>query len=220
MNHMNDQKSQTKVEELSNKIDGIVSDIKDKISGLRSELEGLETHLGRMEEFKNDLHDLSTILEQPEPQAIETAATQPPETIDVQKETKLQSVSEEKESDPTLVPEGVNDENKDTPVQEIDDGSLNSQYQSAKPNLSEKLSSGGSSDLKVAIGVNERFTFVNDLFNKDVGAFDKAIRVLNEKTSFEDAEGYIRSELASNYSWKEEDPNVNIFMEIVKKRFN
>ena len=87
-------------------------------------------------------------------------------------------------------------------------------------NLIEKLSSVTHSDLKLAMGVNERFTFVNDLFNKDVGAFDKAIRELNEKDSYKDAEGYIRSELVNSLHWYEEDPNVTNFIEIVKKRFN
>ncbi len=54
--------------------------------------------------------------------------------------------------------------------------------------------------IKEVIGVNEKFLFINELFNGDIEVYHEVIAVLNEKGSMQAAFDYL-NELAGKYSW-------------------
>ena len=70
-------------------------------------------------------------------------------------------------------------------------------------------------DLKKAIGLNDRFRFRNDLFNKDEKLMLETIEALNGLASMNEAKTY----LSSRFTWKEDDATVVYFYEILERKF-
>lgn len=70
-------------------------------------------------------------------------------------------------------------------------------------------------DLKKAIGLNDRFRFRNDLFNKDEKLMIETIEALNGFASMNEAKTY----LSSRFTWKEDDATVVYFYEILERKF-
>ncbi len=76
------------------------------------------------------------------------------------------------------------------------------------------------SNLRTAIGINEKFIFVRDLFNGSSEAFDSAIDSINQAADLTTAESYISSGPSSKYNWKSQNKFVRAdFMELVQRRF-
>ena len=73
------------------------------------------------------------------------------------------------------------------------------------------------SDINTAIGINEKFQFINELFEGNLNEYTAAINQLNNYTSFSEAESYINS-IKEIYKWKEENPIVEKFMSIIKRK--
>ena len=70
-------------------------------------------------------------------------------------------------------------------------------------------------DLKKAIGLNDRFRFRNDLFNKDEKLMLDTIEALNGLANMSDAKAY----LSARFAWKEDDASVVYFYEILERKF-
>lgn len=70
-------------------------------------------------------------------------------------------------------------------------------------------------DLKKAIGLNDRFRFRNDLFNKDEKLMLETIEALNGLANMSDAKAY----LSARFTWKEDDASVVYFYEILERKF-
>ena len=70
-------------------------------------------------------------------------------------------------------------------------------------------------DLKKAIGLNDRFRFRNDLFNKDEKLMLDTIEALNGLANMSDAKAY----LSARFTWKEDDASVVYFYEILERKF-
>jgi hypothetical protein len=70
-------------------------------------------------------------------------------------------------------------------------------------------------DLKKAIGLNDRFRFRNDLFNKDEKLMLDTIEALNGLATMSEAKAY----LSARFTWKEDDASVVYFYEILERKF-
>lgn len=70
-------------------------------------------------------------------------------------------------------------------------------------------------DLKKAIGLNDRFRFRNDLFNKDEKLMLDTIEALNGLANMSDAKAY----LSARFTWNEDDASVVYFYEILERKF-
>ncbi len=87
--------------------------------------------------------------------------------------------------------------------------------------LSEPVStnvSGNSSSKKLEITLNQKFQFINDLFNQNATEYGLAIDQLNASENWDDADTYIQS-LKSIYNWKDANENFKRLKELTKKRF-
>jgi hypothetical protein len=73
-------------------------------------------------------------------------------------------------------------------------------------------------DLKAAIGINEKFRFINELFHGNANEYHVAITQVNNFTSRAEAENYIAG-LKDVYNWGEDTEIVLEFMELVERRF-
>jgi hypothetical protein len=74
------------------------------------------------------------------------------------------------------------------------------------------------SSKKLEISINQKFQFINELFNQNAGEYSLAIDQLNNCENWPDAESYIMG-LKSVYNWKDQSDTYKRFMEIAKKRF-
>jgi|GEM_PF-1696654 hypothetical protein len=73
-------------------------------------------------------------------------------------------------------------------------------------------------DLKAAISINDKFRFINDLFHGNATEFNIALNQINSCQGSEDAETYV-SNIRDIYQWKDESESVEIFLELVERRF-
>lgn len=75
-------------------------------------------------------------------------------------------------------------------------------------------------DLRKGIGVNDRFTFINELFRGDEEAYEISIRAINGFADREEAEQWIGRELKNKLGWDNENPVVHQFDALVRRRFS
>jgi len=85
--------------------------------------------------------------------------------------------------------------------------------------LQEKLALDPIKDLKVAIGINDKFQFISTLFNGDEKAFDQAIKTINGFKIYAEAQFWIKSNLREQNKWDDTTEVVKAFDFLVKRRF-
>ena len=83
-------------------------------------------------------------------------------------------------------------------------------------NLSTRMQSRPIEDLAKAIGLNDKFRFIRELFDGDREKYHEAIQILNELPSYQEAEHYINQ----RFDWDQEKPEVQKFMELVRRKFS
>lgn len=85
--------------------------------------------------------------------------------------------------------------------------------------LQEKLALDPIKDLKAAIGINDKFQFIETLFGGDEKAFDQAIKTINGFKIYAEAQFWIKSNLREQNNWEETAAVVKAFDLLVKRRF-
>ncbi len=71
------------------------------------------------------------------------------------------------------------------------------------------------SDVRKAIGLNDRFYFQRELFNGNADAFNNTLDQINQMDSFELALQFIKS----NYDWDDDNEVTESFYKSIKRRF-
>ena len=97
--------------------------------------------------------------------------------------------------------------------------SLNDRLKEIKIELSDKLTDAPIKDLKKAIGVNDRFLFINELFRGDEAMYERSITTIQNFSILAEAEYWIRRELKVKIGWVDSDPIVKQFDQLVRRRF-
>jgi hypothetical protein len=97
--------------------------------------------------------------------------------------------------------------------------SLNEKLKESRAELSEKLTDSPIKDLKKAIGVNDRFLFISEIFRGDEAMYERSIKTINNFSIFAEAEYWIRRELKIKIGWSDSDPIVKQFDQLVRRRF-
>ena len=87
--------------------------------------------------------------------------------------------------------------------------------QQSKNDLSSMMQSKPISDLTKAIGVNDKFHFIRELFDGNRDHYHEAIQLLNEIPTFEEAQTYLHE----TFDWNWEDPVTKKFLELIKRKF-
>lgn len=98
--------------------------------------------------------------------------------------------------------------------------SLNDKLKVAAAELSDKLAEGPVKDLRKAIGVNDRFLYINELFRGDEAMYERSIKTINSFSIYPEAEYWIRRELKTKLGWKDSDDTVKQFDQLIKRRFS
>lgn len=97
--------------------------------------------------------------------------------------------------------------------------SLNDLHKEAKTELSDKLADVPIKDLKKAIGINDRFLYIKELFRGDEAMYERSIKTINSFSIWPEAEYWIRRELKTKLGWVDTDAVVVQFDQLVKRRF-
>lgn len=92
--------------------------------------------------------------------------------------------------------------------------------QQNNPTVADKLSSKPVGDLKKSIGINERFTLINELFGGNQQLFMESIDKINNVNAYDDARKMLYEELAGKLKWNTEGNTFHVLDELVKRRFN
>ncbi len=97
--------------------------------------------------------------------------------------------------------------------------SLNEKLKEERVEVAAALQTAPIRDLKKAIGVNDRFLFVNDLFRGDENMYERSLKTINSFTIYPEAEYWIQRELKVKLSWPDESESVRLFDQLVRRRF-
>ncbi len=97
--------------------------------------------------------------------------------------------------------------------------SLNDKLKQSKIDLGETLTEAPVRDLKKAIGVNDRFLYINELFRGDENMYERSIKTINGFSILPEAEYWIQRELKTKIGWKDDSETVQQFIQLVRRRF-
>ncbi len=81
-----------------------------------------------------------------------------------------------------------------------------------------KIKQAPINDLKIAIGINEKFRFVNELFEGNLSDYNESINKLNTFNDLESAEQYLNT-LAIRYRWDNNSNTFLILKEMLSRRY-
>lgn len=74
-------------------------------------------------------------------------------------------------------------------------------------------------DLRRAIGINDRFVFISELFRGDEVMYERSIKTINGFRIFAEAEYWIERELKVKLGWDEGRECTRHFYQLIKRRF-
>lgn len=96
---------------------------------------------------------------------------------------------------------------------------LNEQLKTEKQELANNFQDTPIVDLKKAIGINDRYLFINELFRGDETMFERSLKTINSFAIFPEAHYWIQRELKVKLGWNERSEIVGHFDQLVKRRF-
>jgi hypothetical protein len=98
--------------------------------------------------------------------------------------------------------------------------SLNDALKNDGAELGERLHHEPVKDLRKAIGINDRYLYINELFKGDQSVFDRTLKTLNDFTSLAEAKFWMERELLLKSGWNRDDKIVRQFTQLVSRRFS
>jgi hypothetical protein len=75
-------------------------------------------------------------------------------------------------------------------------------------------------ELKKAIGVNDRYVFINELFRGDEPMYERSIKTINNFRILPEAEYWMERELKIKLGWDDSREITKHFYQLVKRRFS
>ncbi|UBM62766.1 hypothetical protein LA303_02000 [Candidatus Sulfidibacterium hydrothermale] len=179
--------------------------------------------------------------EQPETQQEQPTEkeTIPEPPAEKKPETEQQPVNEEKPAEPQQIqdekpatpePKEKKPETEEKSVQEkpeeitldlFSDSVTETVGETLKPSdpaIAETLQSSGIQDLREAIGINDKFLFINEMFHGDMEQYNKVIDELNSFSGLPGAQTYL-AELQIQYQWDENSPALEKLLQLLERKF-
>lgn len=102
----------------------------------------------------------------------------------------------------------------------IDGDSLNDKLKEDKKEIASSIKNDPVLDLRKAIGINDRYRFINELFRGDEDMYERSIKTINGFATIAEAETWIQRELKVKIGWNEANVTVKDFDQVVKRRFS
>jgi hypothetical protein len=98
--------------------------------------------------------------------------------------------------------------------------SLNDKLKSEVVDLKSTLNDAPVRDLKKAIGLNDRYVFINQLFRGDEVMYERSLKTINGFRILPEAEYWMERELKVKLGWDENREATRHFYQLVKRRFS
>ncbi|HTB25082.1 MAG TPA: hypothetical protein VK711_06910 [Puia sp.] len=98
--------------------------------------------------------------------------------------------------------------------------SLNDKLKSGSTDLGSTLKGSPVKELRKAIGVNDRFLFINELFRGDEAMYERSIKTINNFRILPEAEYWMERELKIKIGWDDSRDIVQHFYQLVRRRFS
>ena len=181
---------------------------------------------------KEEEQETPVVEEEIQPEVIvEKEETEPAAEIE---EEKAEDITEVEEEQPTteLVNEKIEEEEpaKEVELEEktveandannrlgdsfVKEKSVNDLLSGGGNNLEQKISNSAISSIQSAIGINDRYQYIRELFNGDADLFAKAVADLDQQNSLQEAVNYLQE----NHTWTKNDVSLK-FVNLIKRRF-
>ena len=97
---------------------------------------------------------------------------------------------------------------------------LNDNFRKATPtSLADAHSNRKIDSLKNSISINQRFSFINELFDGDNMTYYNTIKQLDEYNNPETAKRYFMQEVAPKYDWSKKQDHVNKLLRLIDRKF-
>jgi hypothetical protein len=106
-------------------------------------------------------------------------------------------------------------------VEESSTGSsVNDRFtQNEESSLADKFGKQPIIDLFSAIGLNEKFLFIEELFGGDSNVYKQQLELLNSMESFDAAIDYINNKMLQEYGWKLKGGVEKRFIKLIERRY-
>ncbi|MEN8117280.1 MAG: hypothetical protein ABFS16_09895 [Bacteroidota bacterium] len=171
-----------------------------------------ETEVKEVEETVAETENEEILEETPEPVVNEL------DTEELQEEATTEEKDEHsdiKDKEVELVDEEVKDNgNKRLGDSFSKEKSVNELVNTDTNKLEHKISNLPVSSIKAAIGINDRFQYIRELFDGNADVFSKAVAKLDTMNNIQEAVKYLQQ----NYKWKKNETSLK-FVNLVKRRF-
>jgi len=105
-------------------------------------------------------------------------------------------------------------------TQPVNGNSLNEKLALQQMELGQKLGQQRIHDLRNAIGINDKYQFIGELFNNDKDLYERSIKTINDFGTLQEADRWIQREIKILQGWQDEDPLVKHFYSLLRKRFS
>ncbi|MDP4265962.1 MAG: hypothetical protein Q8880_00835 [Bacteroidota bacterium] len=84
--------------------------------------------------------------------------------------------------------------------------------------VASKLQNNPISDIKKAIGINEKFQFINELFRGHIQDYNEVITALNNFSGANEANIYF-NQLKEKYNWNDDNESAKTLSDIIQRRY-
>lgn len=134
-----------------------------------------------------------------------------------ERKTKIEKVVEEKPA-PVPAPAVVAEEKKIVVVAGNGTTLADKFMDSDDKTLAARIKMNPIQDLKTAIGLNDKFLFIKELFNNNLLEYNETLEHLNTTDSLENAQAYLAS-LKEKHQWTEEMEYFLLFRDYVERKY-
>jgi hypothetical protein len=100
------------------------------------------------------------------------------------------------------------------------ESSLNEKLKEEVKEVAHVLNDSPVRDLRRAIGINDRFVFISELFRNDEVMYERSIKTINSFRILPEAQYWIERELKVKLGWDESKESTRHFYQLVKRRFS
>lgn len=178
------------------------------------------------EEVNEPSQPEETMVEEPDEKEEEEEIAPEPEPVEEPEE----EIEEEPEPEPEPMPEAESEpieepdpqpEPVSEPEPEPDNTTINDQFSEAKEeSLAEKLEKEEQPGAILnSVSVNQKYMFVQELFDGDANTFQKALTEIEHSGSFDDAVEHLVTNYARQYDWDMNSDEVKELLKVIFRRF-
>ncbi|MCB2221367.1 MAG: hypothetical protein KQI35_13290 [Bacteroidetes bacterium] len=154
-----------------------------------------------------------------DPSEIETSEIVPMETISDKNEASKPHKT--KKEEPDLFTTSPSDSQSQKVIRDKKQDTIGDVISETRPQetISDKIQKDKIKSLKVAIGINDKFYFINELFDGSLNDYSKVIDDLDALSSYDEAKKYLEDQL-TNRNWDPKSEAVMQIMGFVERKYH